>query len=331
MMILSIVIPIYNGEKVVSTCLDSIWAQGVADDEYEVICVDDCSADDTYNFLLLAATARNNMQVLHNSENLRAGGARNYGVREAKGEYIIFIDADDYFHPGALRQAIDYVRGSKLDILMCDNVRHIAGEETSAMVHNIKNQSIMSGVDFLSCNGLPWSPWKYLFKRSLMIDNSVWFVEKVSCEDVDWSYTIAKFAKQMQYQPILLTHFVLTDNSQTASEFKNGDIIWHRFYCAQRVYDLKFTIYKNAPQVWDNITSVASMQFYQGVLYLNAFYLKSKIKRDILVEYIPSDENFHGLVRFAVNYPMLYAISSNILSPVFRLLVVLKRKIFKRQ
>ncbi|MFI3296372.1 MAG: glycosyltransferase family A protein, partial [bacterium] len=102
MMILSIVIPIYNGEKVVSTCLDSIWAQGVADDEYEVICVDDCSADDTYNFLLLAATARNNMQVLHNSENLRAGGARNYGVREAKGEYIIFIDADDYFHPGAL-------------------------------------------------------------------------------------------------------------------------------------------------------------------------------------------------------------------------------------
>ncbi|MFR9545781.1 MAG: glycosyltransferase family 2 protein [Rikenellaceae bacterium] len=330
MITLSIVIPVYNGAKYISTCLDSIWCQGLNEGEYEVICVDDCSTDNTYDYLLSLAAAHSNMRVLQNAENLRAGGARNHGVREAKGEYILFIDADDYFHPAALLEAFDYVRGRGLDILMCDNVRHRAGSDSMELIHPCNNQSIVSGVEFIDKNSLPWAPWKYIFKRSLMVDNSVWFIERVSCEDCDWSYALPFYAGRMQYQPILLTHFILGDDSQTASEFRHGDIIWHRFYCARRVWELTRTIYRDNPELWGKLSAVASAQFYQGVLYLNAFWMKAQVKRDILVKYIPDSESFHPLVKFAMHHPMLYAIGSNLISPFFRTAVVVKRKIYKR-
>ncbi len=331
MMILSIIIPIYNGSATISTTLDSIWSQGLSIDEFEVICVDDCSTDDTYTYLQELALEHTNMRVLRNPENLRAGGARNYGVREAQGEYVVFIDADDYFHPEALRKVVEYQVANHLDILMCDNVRHNAGEDSERLIHNLENQSVMSGVEFMVKSGLPWAPWKYIFRRSMMVDNGVWFVEKVSCEDVDWTHKLVYFAQRMQYQPILLTHFVLNDTSQTATEFKNANIIWHRFYSARRVYDLIDTTYKHHPESHSYLRSVASAQYFVGVLYLNSFILKLSEKRDMIAKYIPRNESFHKLVSFAANNPMIYALLSNLASPLFRLAVVLKRKIKKRR
>ena len=94
---LSIVIPVHNGADSISHCLDSIWNQGLNDNEYEVICVNDCSTDNTAEVISTIQKTHSNLRLLSNSENLRAGGSRNYGVREAKGEYILFIDVDDYF------------------------------------------------------------------------------------------------------------------------------------------------------------------------------------------------------------------------------------------
>ncbi|MFI3266047.1 MAG: glycosyltransferase family 2 protein [Rikenellaceae bacterium] len=326
---LSIVIPVYNGQGSISRCLDSIWSQELRD--YEVLCVDDCSTDATFELLSQLATSNPNLRVLHNSENLRAGGARNLGVREARGEYIVFIDADDYFHAHALQQAIDYVKGNSLDILMCDNVRHSLDRESSVLTHNFENQAVMSGLDFIATNGLPWAPWKYIFKRSLMVDNSVWFIERVSCEDVDWSHKLPFFAHRMAYSPILLTHFIINENSQTATEFRNKDIIWHRLYCARRIYELCSTLYQGSPELWGKLKAVSSMQFHQGVLYLNSFAMKLSLKRNMLLEYIPKEQALHPLVKFAARHPMLYAIGSNILSPLFRMVVVAKRKIYKRR
>lgn len=328
MITLSIVIPIYNGAKHISTCLDSIWSQGLSKGEYEVICVDDCSTDNTYDYVLSLAAAHSNIRVLQNAENLRAGGARNHGVREAKGEYILFIDADDYFHPTALREAFDYVRGSGLDILMCE---YSKGIDIKLLIHNFKHRKIMTGVEFFNVNSLPCSPCKYIFKRKLMTNNNVLFTEKVSCEDCDWAHTLPFYARQMQYIPLIISHVVLSDDSQTASEFRHGDIIWHRFYCARRVWELTRTIYRDNPELWGKLSAVASSQFYQGVLYLNAFGMKAQVKRDMLVEYIPDSESFHPLVKFAKHHPTLYAIGSNLISPLFRTAVVVKRTICKRK
>ena len=85
-MFLSIVIPVYNAGWIIEKCLDSIWNQGLSEEEYEVVCVNDNSTDDTLEVLDRVAREHKNLRVVSNKENLRAGGARNRGVREARGE-----------------------------------------------------------------------------------------------------------------------------------------------------------------------------------------------------------------------------------------------------
>ena len=200
---LSIVIPVHNGADSISHCLDSIWNQGLNDNEYEVICVNDCSTDNTAEVISTIQKTHSNLRLLSNSENLRAGGSRNYGVREAKGEYILFIDVDDYFHTGSLKVIFDYQAQNRLDILVCDFARHTLNKVNNTLVHNFKSQEVMTGRQFMVVNSLPYAPWKYVLKKSLMTVNNVFFAERVSCEDVDWSHKIAFYAKTMQYEPVV--------------------------------------------------------------------------------------------------------------------------------
>ena len=137
---LSIVIPVYNAASTISRCLDSIWCQGLEEAEYEVICVNDCSKDNTIQVISEIRKTHHNLRLFSNTENIRAGGSRNRGVREAYGEYILFIDADDYFHPGALKVVCDYQKKYGLDILMCDFSRHTIMNENYILVHNFMSQ-----------------------------------------------------------------------------------------------------------------------------------------------------------------------------------------------
>ena len=104
-MFLSIIIPVYNGTKTIKRCLDSIWSQGLPENDYEVICVDDCSSDGSYEYIQKLSQLYPQLKLLKNSFNIRAGGARNHGVRCSSGEYILFIDSDDYFHPQSLNKS----------------------------------------------------------------------------------------------------------------------------------------------------------------------------------------------------------------------------------
>lgn len=94
----SIIIPVYNGlSHDLPICLESIWKQPLSPSLYEVICVDDCSTDDTCEWLDEEATKHSNLRIIKHTVNKRQGGGRNTGMKAAHGRYIIFIDQDDYF------------------------------------------------------------------------------------------------------------------------------------------------------------------------------------------------------------------------------------------
>ena len=89
----SIIIPVYNGlSHDLSICLESIWQQPLSPSLYEVICVDDCSTDDTREWLDEEATKHSNLRIIKHTVNKRQGGGRNTGVKVAKGKYLLFID-----------------------------------------------------------------------------------------------------------------------------------------------------------------------------------------------------------------------------------------------
>ena len=92
----SIIMPVYNVEAYLRECLDSILVQTLSD--IEIICVDDGSTDSSRDILYAYAEKDHRVTVLC-QQNQTAGAARNYGMSVAKGEYLIFLDADDFFSP----------------------------------------------------------------------------------------------------------------------------------------------------------------------------------------------------------------------------------------
>jgi glycosyltransferase involved in cell wall biosynthesis len=96
MKLLSIVIPIYNGADKLTNCLNSIYQQGLDEETFEVLCVDDCSTDNTSKVIEEYALGHSNLIVLKNDINKNIGGARNTGIKAANGKYIMFfVDYDD--------------------------------------------------------------------------------------------------------------------------------------------------------------------------------------------------------------------------------------------
>ena len=100
---LSFIIPYYNGGKYIVECLKSIYNQDIPEAEYEVILVDDCSTDkDSIALVEQFAKEHSTLHIIRNECNLRCGGSRNAGLLQAKGEYVWFVDQDDYIAPNCL-------------------------------------------------------------------------------------------------------------------------------------------------------------------------------------------------------------------------------------
>ena len=113
---LSIIIPVYNVEKYVLRCLDSCYRQDLPESDYEVICVDDGSTDNSSSLIETFAKKHNNIVVLHQS-NAGQSAARNYGLKKAKGDYIWFIDSDDWIQPNVIKRLLIQAYQENLDTL----------------------------------------------------------------------------------------------------------------------------------------------------------------------------------------------------------------------
>ena len=116
---ISFIIPAYNASSTILRTLDSIYSLSLKIDEFEVIVIDDCSTDNTLQIIQNYGGSKSNMRVLHQQKNHRQGAARNWGVREARGDYVMFVDADDKVEkavPLLLKRAFEL----SLDTLTCD-------------------------------------------------------------------------------------------------------------------------------------------------------------------------------------------------------------------
>ncbi len=234
-MLLSIIIPIYNGEITIGRCLEHIWQLDLAD--YEVICVNDCSTDATRDVIMQLQRTHSNLRLIDNAKNIRAGGSRNHGVREAKGDYIAFMDTDDYYDKG-FELCVKIVANSDLDILCFDISRHLLNNENCTPVHNLRDLGTLSGQEYMIKASLPFGPTRYIFRKSIMVGNDVWFAENCSSEDVDWTHMLALYAEKMRFVPIVGYHYVLEENSTTGTEFRNKERVFDRIRCGYRVYNL---------------------------------------------------------------------------------------------
>lgn len=118
----SVIVPIFNGEKLIVSCLDSIWNQTI--ESMEIICINDGSSDQTMNVLenyesQHPDTDKKRIKII-DKENGGPSSARNVGIDIAEGTYIGFVDADDYIEPEMYKCLIDIADEKELDVVLCN-------------------------------------------------------------------------------------------------------------------------------------------------------------------------------------------------------------------
>ena len=116
---LSVIVPVYNVEKYIRPCLESIFRQGIDDDNFEVIIVNDGTEDRSMEVIQEIISQHDNITVI-NQENLSLSVARNNGIAQAKGEYILMPDSDDLLIEGSLSVLLEKALESKADLVVAD-------------------------------------------------------------------------------------------------------------------------------------------------------------------------------------------------------------------
>ena len=174
--VISIIIPIYNVEKYLSKCLESCLAQTL--DNIEIICVDDYSPDNCRT--IINDYAKMNPQKIvpvYLSENMRQGGARNVGIGIAKGEYLCFVDGDDYIDPKMCEILYNTAIHHNRDLVCCDGY---SVENAIIHYHNVVN-----AVHMKTCGTINhFSTQCYmLIKKDIIEKNKLYYPEKVFSED----------------------------------------------------------------------------------------------------------------------------------------------------
>ena len=224
----SVIIPVYNTAKYLRACLDSVFAQ--TQDDFEVICVDDCSTDGSRAILEEYAARHPNMTVLHQEHALQ-GAARNRGIHAAQGDYLYFLDSDDQMKPELLEHCHAACEDLDLDFVTFD--------AESAFEPPFTPQDKGMPDRRNKVEGWTVQTGKRFWKRSLVLENGLVFHEGIYYEDNDWAARLYLAARRMAYLPEQLYIRLYRQTSVTASEFGAPAIrgLFEEFDCALDILD----------------------------------------------------------------------------------------------
>ena len=171
---ISVIVPVYNAEKVVSRGIDSILAQRFKD--FELILVDDGSRDGSGAICDGYAARNSRVKVIH-QDNAGVSAARNAGLKVAQGAWVTFIDSDDMVLDGFLEALVDAVnRDERIDLAYCGYA--IVERNTSIKTYRTTTYIGEDQLhDALSQTNLLYrcSPWAKLFRRSIIVDHGLQF------------------------------------------------------------------------------------------------------------------------------------------------------------
>ena len=207
----SVIIPMYNAEKYIAECLDSVLAQTFQN--FEVILVNDCSTDGSRQIAeSYLEKFGGRLKIFDNEKNCKAGGTRNNGLRYATGEYVFFLDADDLILPNGLDKVYNLAKRFDVDVVNITTFYSVneAGQNPKRSPltkptppnEHILEMNVVWRVRGLISNLFTYAPWRRLLRRKFMIENEIFFPEKVKkCEDIIWTHGLMFCAKKVLHIP----------------------------------------------------------------------------------------------------------------------------------
>lgn len=202
---LSIIVPVYNVEQYIRPCFESIFNQGLNDDEYEVIIVNDGSTDKSMEMIEDIISQHTNITII-NQENQGLSVARNNGIKAAKGEYILMPDSDDMLIGKSLKPLLEKALETKVDLIVADFVKVDANQNSIKIHKNSFTIQEKTGFDLFmeDLNPHECFIWRTLYRREFLLEKKIRFTPGVYCQDVPFTHEAYIKAKRCIRTPWLL-------------------------------------------------------------------------------------------------------------------------------
>ena len=217
---LSIIVPVYLVEAYLRKCVESLLAQDLSIEDYEIILVDDGSPDGCPAICDGYAKQQRNIKVIHQA-NRGLSTARNTGIEAAEGEYIQFVDSDDYLEPNVLKTLIEQMDSDNLDVLRFNyhnvNERYVVFEPYKVnKLYVDYSETVCNGETFLTERlGFGCYAWQFLLRASLL--NNCRFKEGIYFEDTEWTPRMLLKAGRVASSSLMVYNYLMRSGSITQS------------------------------------------------------------------------------------------------------------------
>lgn len=218
---ISVIIPCYNVAPYIDRCLTTITSQTIGIDALEIICVDDASTDDTWAYLQTwEQRYPDNIMLIHCDENGRQGTARNIGLSYASADWIAFIDSDDWVELDYFEKLYAITQLGECDIVSCQNIRDFStsltyfdnrstGKENRFMlIDSVEKRKL-----FFNLQSAGFAAWGKIIRKDLLIDNHIYFPERLAYEDSYWGPLLHFYAERVYLIEESLYHYFVNRQS----------------------------------------------------------------------------------------------------------------------
>lgn len=260
-MTLSFIIPVYKVERYLKECIDSITSQTFED--YEILLIDDGSPDNCPQLCDNLALGDSRIKVFH-KQNGGAADARNFGVEHSVGDYLIFIDGDDYIMGNdAIEAMVNFaLKHNTPDLVVFNvlnydnNTKHYSEWPLFQCENRILDSS--SGLETMIKTGaVPFSSWGKLVRRSILQDNNITFKKGIYGEDIPWLLDLLRNVKSVVFSNKYI--YAYRQNVSTSVTKSNKE---------KHAYDMMYIIESECKKVSEmNATSYEKGMYYACISY----------------------------------------------------------------
>lgn len=216
--LISVLMPVYNGENTIQRSLDSLLEQGAT--PFELVVVNDCSTDNTSEVLeqfSINAPEHISVKIIQHEENGGVAKARNTALSHAIGEYILWLDADDYYAPKAFEQLLSL---PKTDVV---GYNYYLQHETKPRLIDCPKPKTPEAALKLICEGkMKWNLWAFMVKRELVVRENIHFLSGYNMgEDLYFMGQVLLYAKDFQMLHAPLYYYMTSNEASLTNNYND--------------------------------------------------------------------------------------------------------------
>ena len=244
---ISVLVPVYNTNQYLPRCIDSILGQSFTD--FELLLIDDGSTDGSAKICDAYAEKDSRIRVLH-KENGGVSSARNLGLNEAKGEWVVFVDSDDWISDNCIKLLTEPLRNKEFDIVVGDY--RIIGEFPYNLELSLPEGAYHeTGITHTFCNGgIYIMSWNKLYRKEFLLKNQLAFEEGKVHEDEILAFEISCLEKSFYVVKSVTYYYRIRENS--IATIKDRHLKLQRYIAVFQSIKEKVKRYEKVDGIYDH-------------------------------------------------------------------------------